>query len=74
MVQKRENCDTIPIATISIELLHFVFVAKAIYQFYFKLPTEAKRQTIAGISPDLPRGARFLFGKLPVRAVLVVER
>jgi hypothetical protein len=41
--------DTIPIATISSELLHFVSVAKAIYQFYLKLPSEEKRQTIAGI-------------------------
>jgi hypothetical protein len=40
--------DMVPIATISVELLHFVSVAKAIYQFYLKLPTEAKRQTIAG--------------------------
>jgi hypothetical protein len=46
--EARELLTWVPIATISVELLHFVSVAKAIYQFYLKLPTEAKRQTIAG--------------------------
>jgi hypothetical protein len=47
--RSERTVDTIPIATISVELLHFVSVAKAIYQFCLKLPTEAKRLTIAGI-------------------------